>query len=712
MVHGTFRAGLFMFYRLVVVSGMLGMFVLVGGSWSEATPTTVQATSSPVVVRLKNLSPSDIRTLSRRGLDLLEMRDGSDLFALMSSAEQASLIAEGWDARLDMQQTSYVQQDARQAFQGGYRTVEETEQFLRDMADRYPDLTRLVDFGDSWEKVQYNGVEGYDLLALHVTNEAITGPKPVFFLMGAIHAREIASAEVATRFISFLLENYGEDAQVSWLLDEHEIVVAPLVNPDGHKLAEQGYLQRKNANDSYGGACNVPPTLSNQYGVDLNRNFSFNWGSVVGPGTNPCSQTFPGESAASEPETQAIQDFLRALYPDHPSPGDTTPAPADTSGVFITLHSYAELVLWPWGYSKEPAPNGVGLERLGKRLGDFNGYYASQAISLYPTSGTTDDWVYATLGIAAYTFEIGPSDGSCGGFMPPYSCLDEAEGGGFWERNLPALRYAASVARAPYTLPAGPEVRDVRVMSDTVAYTMTALVDGRGSDVGAVDIFIGSASTSNNGGAIPLAPVDGVFDAPIEQAQAVVPLERISGAGYDLSEAPVLLLAQAQNAAHMTGTIKANWLPTDAPMGPRVQHITSISDTHTLTLTASLSGTEEPLVAAEMYLGTAPWQQGAPVVLQPLDGAFDSFAEQAQTVLSLERIRAMEGYDEEHQRLLLLVRGQDTAGVWGQSRAGWLMLADGTATDDHLVWLPTVLVSERSPQLQQNESGERHAIRR
>ncbi len=703
MVHSTFRAGLFVLYRLVVVSGMLCMLVLVGGMRSDATPTTVQAASRPVVVRLKNLSPSDIRTLNRRGLDLLEMRDGSDLFALMSAAEHASLIAEGWDARLDMQQTSYLQRDSRQAFQGGYRTVEETEQFLRDVADRYPDLTRLVDFGDSWEKVQYNGVEGYDLLALHITNEAITGSKPVFFLMGGIHAREIVSTEVATRFISFLLESYGEDPQVSWLLNEHEIVVAPLTNPDGYKLVERGYLQRKNMNDSYGGACSVPPTLSNQYGVDLNRNFSFNWGSVVGPGANPCTQTFPGGSAASEPETQAIQDFLRSLYPDHPSPGDTTPAPADTSGVFMTLHSYAELVLWPWGYSKDPAPNSVDLERLGKRLGDFNGYYASQAISLYPTSGTTDDWVYATLGIAAYTFEIGPSDGSCGGFMPPYSCLDEAEGGGFWERNLPALLYAAGVARAPYTLPAGPEVRDVRVISDTVGYTMTALVDGRGSDVGAADIFIGSASTSNNGMVLPLAPVDGTFDAPIEQTQAVVPLERISDAGYDLSEAPVLLLTQAQNAAHMTGTIKANWLPADAPMGPRVQHITAISDTRNLTLTARLQGTEEPLAAAEVYLGTTPWQQGAPVVFQPLDGAFDAFVEQVQTVLSLERIRAMEGYDEEHQRLLLLVRGQDAAGVWGQSRAGWLALSDAITTDDHLVWLPTVLVSEPSPQVQQNE---------
>jgi carboxypeptidase T len=52
-----------------------------------------------------------------------------------------------------------------------------------------------------------------------VTNENIAGPKPRFFLMGAIHAREYATAELAIRFAEQLVEGYGTDPEATWLLD-------------------------------------------------------------------------------------------------------------------------------------------------------------------------------------------------------------------------------------------------------------------------------------------------------------------------------------------------------------------------------------------------------------------------------------------------------------------------------------------------------------
>jgi carboxypeptidase T len=71
-----------------------------------------------------------------------------------------------------------------------------------------------------------------------LTNQAITGTKPIFFLMAAIHAREYTTAESAMRFAEQLVRGYGRDPDATWLLDYTEIHVVPQANPDGRKQAE------------------------------------------------------------------------------------------------------------------------------------------------------------------------------------------------------------------------------------------------------------------------------------------------------------------------------------------------------------------------------------------------------------------------------------------------------------------------------------------
>ncbi len=94
-------------------------------------------------------------------------------------------------------------------------------------------------------------------------------------------------------------------------MDRGDVVVVPVVNPDGRVLAELGYLQRKNTDGSYGGGCGVP-----NIGVDLNRNNDFKWGTVNKPSESKCSETYPGPLQASEPETTAVRDLIRSLFPD------------------------------------------------------------------------------------------------------------------------------------------------------------------------------------------------------------------------------------------------------------------------------------------------------------------------------------------------------------------------------------------------------------
>jgi murein tripeptide amidase MpaA len=567
------RGGLLVFALL-----LLALLAASTALAQESTPTPLPAETS-LVVRIRAETFEQARALSQMGLDLLSRRDGDDLFAIVTPAQQADLLAAGWDVRPDAQQTALLRRRSPQTFQQGYATVEEIEQFLQAQADAYPNLTTLVDFGDSWERLQSGGAAGYNLWALRLTNKDIPGPKPVFFLMATIHAREISTPEIARRFIDYLLSSYGSDAEATWLLDEHEIVVVPMVNPDGHKLAERGYMQRKNTNISYGGNCSVPPASSDHFGVDLNRNFAYRWGAVVPPSFSPCSATFPGGFPASEPETQALQNFITSLYPDHPRPADGTPAPEDTSGVLITLHSYSNLVLWPWGHTSAPAPNGPQLAQLGRRMAAFNGYEPAQSIELYPTSGTTDDWSYATLGIASYTFEIGPFLGECGGFMPPFSCLDEGDDGRFWQRNLPALLYAARVARAPYQAPAGPDLAlaGTTMLTGSTTLSLTIALESSTVPLSATELYIGAAP-ERGAVPVPLRPIDGAAGAATEAPRfwfAELPRARLAAA-CDSAQAgrintcraaaePVLLL-RGQDDVGAWGPLQAIWPQATLPI--------------------------------------------------------------------------------------------------------------------------------------------------
>lgn len=344
-----------------------------------------------------------------------------------------------------------------------YRTVEETYASAQELADTYPTLATWTDIGDSWQKGQ-NPLDGYDLMVLQLSNSEITGEKPKLFILTALHAREYATAELNTRFAEYLLTNYNENADVTWLLDHHEIHLMLQGNPDGRKRAEEGYFWRKNTNNNY---C----TNSNGRGIDLNRNFEFRWACCNGSSGSECAETYRGPNPASEPEVEAIQTYLKQIFPDQREPDITASAPITTTGVFLDVHSYSRLVLWPWGFTNNEAPNGAALQTLGRKFAYFNNYYPEQAIDLYPTDGTTDDFVYGELGVPAYTFELGTA------FFQTCSTFENT----ILPNNLPALLYAAKVARTPYMTPAGPDTLDLTLSASTVSVgtsvTLTATLN-------------------------------------------------------------------------------------------------------------------------------------------------------------------------------------------------------------------------------------------
>jgi hypothetical protein len=429
--------------------------------------------------------------------------------------ELEKIIGQGWAVEIE----STMTRETRSSLLGipqfpCYRSVGETFAVLQNLAAAYPALTELIDIGASWDKSTSGGPAGFDLQVLRITNKNIPGPKPVFFLIAAIHGRELTTSETALRLAESLLQQYGVNPEITLLLDYQEIQVLPLTNPDGRKWAEQGFFWRKNTD--YSGGCAFP-----NYGVDLNRNHSFHWG---GAGTNSCDELYQGPTAASEPETQALQNHVRLLFPDRRGPSDSDPAPTDTAGIFITLHSYGGLVLWPWGWTDQfPAPNDAQLQAIGLKLASLNHYTAKQSSQFYPATGTSDDWAYGELGIASFTFEMGTL------FFQDCSGFEAA----IWPDNLKALLYAFKIAPAPYRLAYGPDALTPRVSPPSgkqgEPLELTALITDQqngGRTLQRAEYFILSEHQVNPPGTPgtgqPLTPTDGQWDSPVETVRAVI----------------------------------------------------------------------------------------------------------------------------------------------------------------------------------------------
>jgi carboxypeptidase T len=476
-----------------LLAGVLtGCFLL---TW--AAPLSTASDTGGEVVRIPFTSQAQLERLTSR-LDAWEVHQAEGyLVALVGSQDRAWLTQEGFAFQPSPTPPSHPDTIADYSC---YRTIDTLYAQLSQWAAQYPDIASLDTIGNSFEN--------RELKVMRLTNHFTTGFKPRFFLMANIHGRELITNETAMVFIQKLLQGYGTDPDITWLLDYDEIYMLVSANPDGHVKNEQNLWLYWRKNTHPYGSCTL-------YGVDLNRNSDFKWG---GDGSSdlPCDEIYRGPAAHSEPETQAVENFVRSLFPDQRGPADTDAAPITTTGVLITLHSYGDLVLWPWG-TGDIAPNKAQLQRLGQKMASFSGYTPQQSSDLYPTSGATDDWSYGELGIASYTFEIG-SDSD--GFYPDCSRYDA-----LIQPNISALLYAAKVARTPYLTPFGPDALDVTVSLTTTGsialVTVRATISG-GQIISAAEAYVDTPPWAG-GEPHALAASDGVFNANVEAVSGTFP---------------------------------------------------------------------------------------------------------------------------------------------------------------------------------------------
>jgi murein tripeptide amidase MpaA len=259
-------------------------------------------------------------------------------------------------------------------------------------------------------------VEGRDLWAIKISDNVTQDePEAEAVFLGGHHAREWIAVDVPFLLAKQLLEQYGSDTTITRLVNQSEIWVVPMVNPDGHQYSvTTERLWRKNRRNNGDGT----------YGVDLNRNYGYQWG---GPGSSgdTFSEIYRGPSPFSEPEAQAVRDFLQQRE----------------TRALISYHNFSQLVLYPWGYTYDPAPDMQLMQNLAIAMADrirvVHGftYTPEQSSDLYLASGDTTDWLYGVRSVPSFTTELRPRSVSPGFELP------ESEITPTFQENLPAALF-------------------------------------------------------------------------------------------------------------------------------------------------------------------------------------------------------------------------------------------------------------------------------
>jgi hypothetical protein len=229
-----------------------------------------------------------------------------------------------------------------------------------------------------------------------------------------IHAREQISSATCIYFIDYLKTGYeAKTPAIMELLNHYEFEILPMVNPDGYTHAQtKDSMWRKNRRVNAGSTC---------IGVDLNRNYGFFW-MYAGASSNPCSDTYAGAKADSEPETIAIEKHILL---------DSSKYDA-----FLTVHTYGLWWFTPWGYVASPLPAdhnelmvpvNAAKAAIKASLGGKGSNYVvgSSAVILYQAAGGSDDWAKGVANIKhSCTLELRPGQtgtDSTYGFLLPAS---------------------------------------------------------------------------------------------------------------------------------------------------------------------------------------------------------------------------------------------------------------------------------------------------
>lgn len=268
---------------------------------------------------------------------------------------------------------------------------------LANLAAAHSSRAMVVSIGNSVNGLPINCLKISDNVNVNETNEG-----DVVFV-GLHHAREWISPETALFLAEHLLNAAatGSDPELTACVNNLEIWIIPALNPDGYQFTTTSgnRFWRKNRRNNGDGT----------FGVDLNRNYSYQWGGGSGAEGSDftADDTYRGPFPFSEPETAALRDFVNGLH--HPR-------------AIVSYHSFSELFLRPWSYTNADPPGERTLRYIAQdsiaRMAAVHGHTYSETI-WYNAYGETTDYFWGERRIAGFTPELRPAGGGLGGFDPP-----------------------------------------------------------------------------------------------------------------------------------------------------------------------------------------------------------------------------------------------------------------------------------------------------
>ncbi len=328
------------------------------------------------VVEVEILSRADIHRLNELGMDIVTVRGGVAEIAAIPS-EIDALWANGFRPTVIFERMSDEVQSLGLPDRGEYHSYTEITNDFAAWAAAYPSITELVSIGES--------VQHRQLWALKITdNPDIEEAEPEIQWIGGHHGNETIGIEVPYYMAKYLLENYGTDPQVTWLVDNREIWIIPMLNPDGHTSGSR----------------------YNAQGTDLNRNYL-------------CPDGCNAGTAFSAPETRALRDHNIGMNPV-------------TS---LTFHSGAVYVNYLWDYSYAATPDEPMIITISDEYGSLSGLPVTNGADWYVITGSCQDWCYDTRGEIDTTIELSVVKD------PPAYQID-----GIVADNIPAMLYQARMS--------------------------------------------------------------------------------------------------------------------------------------------------------------------------------------------------------------------------------------------------------------------------
>ncbi|EFR00836.1 carboxypeptidase A1 [Nannizzia gypsea CBS 118893] len=208
-----------------------------------------------------------------------------------------------------------------------YHSYQDHISYLQDLQGLFRTRSEFIDAGKSHE--------GRTIPALHLWGSGGKNSKPAIIFHGTIHAREWITTMVTEYMAWSFLSQYNKNADITSIVDNFDIWIFPIVNPDGFSYTQtNNRLWRKNRQPNPNARCP---------GRDLNRNYPYQW---VGPGSssNPCSDTYRGAQPGDGTEIKVHIANMKKI--------------ASYKGIamFVDWHSYGQLFMSPYGYSCTARP--------------------------------------------------------------------------------------------------------------------------------------------------------------------------------------------------------------------------------------------------------------------------------------------------------------------------------------------------------------------